>query len=38
MKALVKRRADLKLIVASATLNTRRFAGFFNNCPIIEVC
>jgi ATP-dependent helicase HrpA len=37
LKQLLQRRADLKLIVTSATIDTQRFADFFGGAPIIEV-
>ncbi len=37
LKKLLKVRSDLKLIITSATINTRRFSEHFDNAPIIEV-
>jgi ATP-dependent helicase HrpA len=37
LKGLLKRRADLKLIVTSATIDTTAFSRHFDNAPIIEV-
>jgi ATP-dependent helicase HrpA len=37
MKWLLPKRPDLKLIVTSATIDTKRFSEHFNNAPIIEV-
>ncbi len=37
LKGLLKRRADLKLIVTSATIDTAAFSRHFDNAPIIEV-
>src|SRR5262249_47848316 len=34
---LLARRADLKVIVTSATIDTARFAAHFGNAPVIEV-
>jgi ATP-dependent helicase HrpA len=34
---LLPRRADLKLIITSATIDPQRFASHFNNAPVIEV-
>ena len=34
---LLPRRPDLKVIITSATINTERFATFFNEAPVIEV-
>jgi ATP-dependent helicase HrpA len=36
-KQLVARRSDLRVIVTSATIETRRFAEFFGGAPVIEV-
>lgn len=37
IKRILPHRADLKVIITSATINTQRFADFFDNAPIIEV-
>ena len=37
LKGLLKRRADLKLIVTSATIDTAAFSRHFDDAPIIEV-
>jgi ATP-dependent RNA helicase DHX8/PRP22 len=37
LKGCIKRRKDLKLIVTSATLDSAKFAGYFNNCPIFQI-
>ena len=37
LKQLLARRADLKLIITSATIDVERFSKHFNNAPIIEV-
>jgi ATP-dependent helicase HrpA len=37
LKQLLPKRPDLKLIITSATINTERFAEFFNGAPVIEV-
>jgi HrpA-like RNA helicase len=37
LKSLLRRRKDLRLILTSATLNTHKFADFFDNCPVVEV-
>ncbi len=34
---LLKRRHDLKLVITSATIDTKSFSEAFNNAPIIEV-
>lgn len=37
LKQLCDKRADLKLIITSATIDPQRFSEFFNNAPILEV-
>jgi len=37
LKNLVARRADLKLIITSATIDPEKFAHFFGGAPVIEV-
>ena len=37
LRRLVQRRADLSVIVSSATIDTRRFSAFFDDAPVIEV-
>ncbi|MGR9015096.1 MAG: ATP-dependent RNA helicase HrpA, partial [Gammaproteobacteria bacterium] len=37
MKWLLPKRPDLKLIITSATIDTKRFSTHFNDAPIIEV-
>ena len=37
LRRLVQRRADLSVIVSSATIDTRRFSAFFGDAPVIEV-
>ncbi|CAN5628778.1 ATP-dependent RNA helicase HrpA [soil metagenome] len=37
LKQLLPRRPDLKLIVTSATIDTARFAGHFDDAPVVEV-
>ena len=37
LKRLLPRRADLKVIVTSATIDVERFSSHFNNAPVIEV-
>ncbi|MCR5413755.1 MAG: ATP-dependent RNA helicase HrpA [Kiritimatiellae bacterium] len=37
LKRILPRRPDLKVIVSSATLDTRRFSAFFGGAPAIEV-
>lgn len=36
-KLLLQRRADLKLIVTSATLEVERLAAYFNDAPVIRI-
>ena len=37
LKQLLPKRADLKLIITSATINTERFSEFYDKAPVIEV-
>lgn len=37
LKLVLQRRADLKLLVMSATLDVRRFSDYFGGCPIFEI-
>ncbi|WP_437479374.1 ATP-dependent RNA helicase HrpA [Sorangium sp. So ce1014] len=37
LKRLLPRRPDLRVIISSATLETDRFAAFFDGAPVIEV-
>lgn len=37
LKNLLIKRPDLKVIITSATINTKRFSEHFSNAPIIEV-
>ncbi len=37
LKRLLEKRDDLKLIVTSATIDTARFAAFFDGAPVIEI-
>lgn len=37
LRKLVKQRKDLKLIITSATIDTKKFSKAFDNAPIIEV-
>ncbi len=36
-RRLVKRRPELRVVVTSATIETRRFAEYFDGAPVIEV-
>jgi ATP-dependent helicase HrpA len=37
LKQLLKRRADLRVIITSATIDTEKFARHFDGAPVIEV-
>ncbi|HFE38903.1 MAG TPA: ATP-dependent RNA helicase HrpA, partial [Gammaproteobacteria bacterium] len=37
LKTILKKRPDLKIIVTSATIDTKKFSQHFSNAPIIEV-
>ena len=37
VKRLLPRRPELRVIISSATLETERFATFFDNAPVVEV-
>lgn len=37
LRTLVKRRPELKLIITSATIDTEKFAGAFDDAPVIHV-
>ena len=37
LKSILHLRPALKVIISSATLNTKAFSAFFNNAPIIEI-
>jgi len=37
LKKTLKRRADLNLIVTSATLDAEKFSNYFNQCPIFTI-
>ena len=37
LKQLLARRADLKLIITSATIDLERFSSHFNHAPVVEV-
>ena len=37
LKRLVRRRRNLKLIITSATIDTRKFSAAFDDAPVIEV-
>ena len=37
LKKLLAERLDLKLLISSATVNSKQFSQFFDNCPIITI-
>jgi ATP-dependent helicase HrpA len=37
LRMLIKKRKDLKIIITSATIDTKKFSEAFDNAPIIEV-
>ena len=37
LKRLLPKRPDLKIIITSATIDTKRFAEHFDNAPVVEV-
>lgn len=37
LKRLLEQRADLKVVISSATLDAERFSAFFNGAPIVRV-
>lgn len=37
LKQLISRRADLRVIITSATIDTQRFSTHFDNAPVVEV-
>ncbi|MGE5319267.1 MAG: ATP-dependent RNA helicase HrpA [Hyphomicrobiaceae bacterium] len=37
LKTLVERRADLRVVITSATIDAERFSRHFNDAPVIEV-
>lgn len=37
LKDIIIRRNDLKVIISSATINTKVFSKFFNNAPVISI-
>ncbi len=36
-KAVLYRKGTLKLIITSATLNTKTFANYYSNCTVIQM-
>ncbi len=37
LKDVVARRADIKVVLMSATINAQLFSGYFNGAPIVEI-
>lgn len=37
IRALAARRPELKIVITSATLNTKKFSKFFYDCPVASV-
>ena len=37
LRGLIERRADLKLVFMSATINIQLYSGYFNDAPVIRV-
>ena len=37
LKKILQNRKDLKVVISSATINSRIFSDYFNNCPIIFI-
>eukprot|EP00040_Diaphanoeca_grandis_P032537 m.197322 g.197322 ORF g.197322 m.197322 type:complete len:658 (-) comp32658_c0_seq2:339-2312(-) len=37
VKAIQKKRSDLKIVIMSATLEAESFSSYFNNCPILYI-
>ncbi|MBN1410546.1 MAG: ATP-dependent RNA helicase [Spirochaetales bacterium] len=37
LKRTLRIRKDFKVIVSSATINTKVFSGYFDNCPIVSI-
>lgn len=36
-KAVYHRKGTLKLLITSATLNTKTFSNYYNKCPVIQM-
>jgi ATP-dependent RNA helicase DHX8/PRP22 len=36
-QAVINRKGDLRLLITSATLDTKQFSSYFNNCPVFAV-
>ncbi|SFM75995.1 ATP-dependent RNA helicase HrpA [Thermodesulforhabdus norvegica] len=37
LKQVIKLRRDLRVIIASATIDPEKFSGFFDNAPVVEI-
>lgn len=37
LKQLINQRSDLKIIISSATINTKTFSDYFDGCPIVSI-
>lgn len=37
LKRLMLKRPDLKVILMSATLDSEKFSGYFQHCPVINI-
>lgn len=37
LKGILAKRPDFKVIISSATINTKAFSAFFDNCPIVSI-
>lgn len=37
LKCVLRQRADLKLVLMSATINIDLFSNYFNNAPVVKV-
>ena len=37
LKGIARRRRDIKIIITSATMNSKKFSKYYNNAPIFEI-
>ena len=37
LKRLLLKRPDLKVVLMSATLDSEKFSGYFQHCPVINI-
>ncbi|MGD1822621.1 MAG: helicase-related protein [Pleomorphochaeta sp.] len=37
LKQVMNQRPDFKVIISSATINTKKFSHFFDNCPVVSI-